>query len=237
MNMPPPSGLTGWGDSPGVPILGSGFTKEMLENKNLKPNPVFAEDKWPKKHLLEDYPEEKVPEPKEELKHQIEEGEDVDVQYSKEALIGGNDLLEVCFLCDCTGSMGCFIQKAKQTIYKMIVDLKEMNKKAKIRISFVAYLDHSDQWITDTMRFTESQQNINRFIDELYAQGGGDYPEAVIDGLFAARHLDWNPTAAKILIHILDAPPHGTEFHSMSDDFPQGKYIYIYIYYRVPLWI
>ena len=42
----------------------------------------------------------------------------------------------------------------------MIVDLKDMNPRAIIEIGFVAYLDHCDNWITDTMKFTTSEQNI-----------------------------------------------------------------------------
>ena len=197
----------------------------MLENKDLKPNPVFEQDKWSNKHILEDYPEQRTPEPEEELKYQREEGKSVETKYSKEALKSNySDLVEICFLCDCTGSMGSFIAEAKKTIFQMIVDLKEMNSKARIKISFVGYLDHSDNWITDTLRFTDSQQNINRFIDELYANGGGDFPEAVVDGLYAVRHLDWSPSSAKILIHILDAPPHGREFSTSGngDNYPDG---------------
>ena len=200
-----------------------GFSPEMMLNKDLKRNPIFAEGEWPDKHIIEDYPEQRNPEPEEERLHQEEAAGDIKTNYTKEVLMSGRDCVQVCFICDCTASMGSYIQRAKETIFRMIVDLKDMNPRAVIEIGFVAYLDHCDNWITDTMKFTTSEQNINRFVDELSAQGGGDYPEAVADGLYAARHMLWKPDAAKILIHILDAPPHGTKYcNSNGDSYPSG---------------
>ena len=55
---------------------------------------------------------------------------------------------------------------------------------------------------------------IIKFINGLNAQGGGDYPEAVLDGLYeAAKAINWrNSWSTPILryiFHIADAPPHG----------------------------
>eukprot|EP01017_Pseudomicrothorax_dubius_P029526 TRINITY_DN3594_c0_g2_i4.p1 TRINITY_DN3594_c0_g2~~TRINITY_DN3594_c0_g2_i4.p1 ORF type:complete len:146 (+),score=17.29 TRINITY_DN3594_c0_g2_i4:82-519(+) len=62
-----------------------------------------------------------------------------------------------------------------------------------------------------------------QFIDTITADGGGDGPEAVVDGLnYAVNNLAWDPSSKKFLIHILDAPPHGSEFSSGFDDYPKG---------------
>ena len=197
---------------------------------NTKYNAAFKKDKWPKKHLIANFSEKVITVSEEADKHQIEKGKLSGTEYTKEALIGGKNLLEVCFMCDCTASMGSYINSAKNTVYQMIGDLKEMNPAAVIKIGFVGYLDHCDPWITKTLNFTTVQQNINTFIDGLSPQGGGDFPEAVVDALFAARKMNWSEDSAKILIHILDAPPHGKEFLTGSDNHPNGIYIYIYIY-------
>ena len=52
------------------------------------------------------------------------------------------------------------------------------------------------------------------FITEIRSGGGGDTPEAVIDGLYeAGQNMNWTKNAQsssiKIVIHIGDAPPHG----------------------------
>lgn len=47
------------------------------------------------------------------------------------------------------------------------------------------------------------------FLNELSADSGGDYPEAVLDGLNVAVNLEWRFSSEKILFLIGDAPPHG----------------------------
>ncbi|CAF1228106.1 unnamed protein product [Adineta steineri] len=52
---------------------------------------------------------------------------------------------------------------------------------------------------------------------------GGDFPEAVLDGLDAACTLTWREKADHLLFHILDAPPHGRIYHtSKNDKWPDG---------------
>lgn len=56
--------------------------------------------------------------------------------------------------------------------------------------------------------------------------GGGDYPEAVLDGLYdAAKKINWRDTrktpSLRYIFHIADAPPHGKQFID-SSYFPDG---------------
>ena len=44
----------------------------------------------------------------------------------------------------------------------------------------------------------------------LSAIGGGDTPEAVMDGLMSAIGCThWRPESARYIFHVCDAPPHG----------------------------
>ncbi len=52
------------------------------------------------------------------------------------------------------------------------------------------------------------------------ARGGGDGPEAVTDGLYDMVRLDWRPRAARVVVWVGDAPPHGVE--PGGDGFPGG---------------
>jgi len=54
----------------------------------------------------------------------------------------------------------------------------------------------------------------------MQASGGGDGPEAVTDGLYDVARLDWRPAAARVVVWVGDAPPHGVEHQ--GDGFPQG---------------
>ena len=58
-------------------------------------------------------------------------------------------------------------------------------------------------------------------MDSTVAQGGGDGPEDVVGGMNEVLKMSWN-ASTRVLIHITDAPCHGTSYHSMHDDFPQG---------------
>lgn len=71
-------------------------------------------------------------------------------------------------------------------------------------------------------------------VDQMAAEGGGDGPEAVADGLAAAYRMRWREAATKVVILIADAPPHGLEPEgdataaasgsggNPSDGFPRG---------------
>ena len=57
-----------------------------------------------------------------------------------------------------------------------------------------------------------------RSLREIRAEGGGDIPEDVYGALEAARGLNWAQAGHEILVHVLDAPPHGSAFHDLSPD-------------------
>jgi hypothetical protein len=52
------------------------------------------------------------------------------------------------------------------------------------------------------------------------ASGGGDGPESVTDGLYDLVRLEWRPRAARVVVWVGDAPPHGVE--PKGDAFPSG---------------
>ena len=58
-------------------------------------------------------------------------------------------------------------------------------------------------------------------IAKLAANGGGDGPEAVLDGIYAAcKKIEWRKHSRKVAVLIGDAPPHGVG--AAGDGFPQG---------------
>lgn len=58
------------------------------------------------------------------------------------------------------------------------------------------------------------------WLEQCQADGGGDAPEAVADGLHAALKLSWRAESTKICVLIADAPPHGLS--PSGDGFPNG---------------
>ena len=118
----------------------------------------------------------------------------------------------ICFVIDGTGSMRIDIERARISVGQFINKYKEWESRFKI----VVYRDHCDENLIEMFprdkSFTTDYENVQRFLRRVKPQGGGDYPEAVLDGLAtAANKCEWisKPGVRNIIIHIYDAPPHG----------------------------
>lgn len=133
-----------------------------------------------------------------------------------------NPELDLCFLCDCTGSMGHYIRSAQQNIRDIVETIKSSHG-ATVRFGLISYRDHPPQdhtYVTQVHPFTEDVQEMACQVSTMSAAGGGDGPEAVTAALADALELPWRPNATKIIILIADAPPHGLE--PGGDGFPNG---------------
>jgi Mg-chelatase subunit ChlD len=130
--------------------------------------------------------------------------------------------VDLAFVVDTTGSMGGLIQAAQD---QMITMLGEVTQAANINLwlGMVEYRDHppQDQMVYKVYPFTADMQEAQKNIRHLKVEGGGDEPEAVLDGITAAcRELTWWKHSRRLIILVGDAPPHGTGRH--GDAFPQG---------------
>jgi len=141
---------------------------------------------------------------------------------SEPETVDGESELDLCFMCDCTGSMANYIRAAQQNI-RHIAQRIMTDHHAKVRFALITYRDHPPQeesYITQGFPFTESVGDMKRYVDTMSAAGGGDQPEAVTAALSDALHLPWRPNSAKVAVLIADAPPHGLE--PSGDGFPNG---------------
>lgn len=101
--------------------------------------------------------------------------------------------VDVCFLMDCTGSMGSWIDMCKNKIEE-IVDLitKTYSASTQLRLSFVGYRDIKDTPRFSIHPFTTNPSALKTFIQrEAVASGGGDFPEDIAGGLKKTLELDW----------------------------------------------
>jgi len=128
-------------------------------------------------------------------------------------------MIDLVFCCDTTSSMSPYIVKTKSTIQQLIEKIKDKVKFETIdlKFGFVCYRDHPPQdssYVIQSKNLCDEKE-ILEFINQQNACGGGDLPEAVMDGLWeAAMNMKWrNPLGTPTLryvIHIGDAPPHGS---------------------------
>ncbi|HEX8263591.1 MAG TPA: vWA domain-containing protein, partial [Allosphingosinicella sp.] len=109
---------------------------------------------------------------------------------------------------DTTGSMGDEISYLKSELRAILADIRRAHPGLDIRLGLVAYRDLGDVYVTRTYPFTADLDSMQAHLRAQYADGGGDYPEAMDLALARAVGQDWRPDAVKSLLLVADAPPH-----------------------------
>jgi hypothetical protein len=109
---------------------------------------------------------------------------------------------------DTTGSMGDEIGYLKSELRAILDDIRRTHPDLDIRLGLVAYRDLGDIYVTRTYPFTADLDSMQANLRAQYADGGGDYPEAMDLALARAVTQDWRPDAVKSLLLVADAPPH-----------------------------
>ena len=81
--------------------------------------------------------------------------------------------LDLVFLMDCTGSMGSYIKKGKESIMNIVQKVQE-SEKCDVRFSYIAYRDHPPQdktFITKTHPFTKNPSDMKQYVSQYKASG------------------------------------------------------------------
>ena len=119
-----------------------------------------------------------------------------------------NDI-DVVFVLDVTGSMGPYIQEAKMRATSIARKVQEESG-VKIRVGLIVYRDHPPQeysFVAKVHDFVDIDE-FDAIIAQYYAQGGGDHPEAVYDGIAGLFEMSWREGSDRTAYLIGDAPPH-----------------------------
>eukprot|EP01124_Arcella_intermedia_P017213 TRINITY_DN239_c0_g1_i4.p1 TRINITY_DN239_c0_g1~~TRINITY_DN239_c0_g1_i4.p1 ORF type:complete len:733 (-),score=170.53 TRINITY_DN239_c0_g1_i4:228-2426(-) len=128
-------------------------------------------------------------------------------------IMKNSQLVDLCFLIDCTGSMEPWIDAVKDGLLEIIANITKAYKDCSLRVAFVGYRDLSDKVPFSIYPFTTDLEELREWIASVRAFGGGDKCEDVHGGISKCLKLDWkNPT--KMLFHITDSPSHGANFHN-----------------------
>jgi hypothetical protein len=98
---------------------------------------------------------------------------------------GASGSVDVCFVMDCTGSMGCWIKACKERVICIASQIKqiisEQGHAAKVRMAFVGYRDYKDDGLTydeagiNVCPFTEDVEVLKSFVGNEVASGGGEH--------------------------------------------------------------
>lgn len=121
--------------------------------------------------------------------------------------------LDVAFVLDTTGSMGAYIEEAQARIRAISDELAEGDPRPDVRFALVEFRDRNDAFVTRVHPFSGDLSVMRGYLDGASASGGGDHPEAVLEGTKAAiDDLAWTPLtgdtrAVRLLFLVGDAPP------------------------------
>lgn len=129
--------------------------------------------------------------------------------------------VDVAFVVDTTGSMGPFIDAAREQIRGIAEEVARAGD-LDLRFAVVEYRDHPPQepsFVARPYPFSDGD-DLQMVLDRLTPAGGGDAPEAVLDGLIAAANLQWRQNADHLCFLVGDAPPHG--YDRAADSWPEG---------------
>lgn len=121
--------------------------------------------------------------------------------------------LDIMFMIDATGSMGDEINYLKEELSDVVRRVKaESEQMVDIRVSANVYRDKGDEYVVRSFPFTNDMSKVLTNLTAQYAGGGGDFEEAVEEGLDdGINKHDWSEDAtARIMFLVLDAPPHNT---------------------------
>lgn len=133
--------------------------------------------------------------------------------------------LDIVITFDSTASMGGYIGEVKQQIHRIGSTLVKLVPKA--RISICTYRDQRDEYVVKGLPLTGNIQEIDAYLAQIGADGGGDNPEAVHEGLrWATEENQFRGSARKVVLLFGDAPPH-REFYDdclrIASDFARQK--------------
>jgi len=131
--------------------------------------------------------------------------------------------VQVCFVMDCTGSMGPWIEQAKTHVADIMNGVSIQYPRARCRVGFVGYRDYGDVDQCIAVPFQHPADTMEQ-IREVQAEGGSDTAEDVAHGLQSALDMDWSVGSVRLVFHIADAPAHGMMYHDVhvSDRYPRG---------------
>lgn len=118
--------------------------------------------------------------------------------------------VDILFLLDATGSMGDEIDRLKTSIDSVASRIAGFEPTPDVRFAMTLYRDEGDEFVTATYDFTADVDAFRAELAKVVADGGGDYPEALDEGLAEALAAPaWRDpaTTLQFVFLVADAPP------------------------------
>jgi hypothetical protein len=118
--------------------------------------------------------------------------------------------LDIVITFDSTGSMDGEIRQVKEQISRIGGALLKLVPKA--RIGLCTYRDQGEEYVVRGIPLTNNIQEVQEFLAHVEADGGGDAPEAVQEGLqWSLQQNQFRSGARNVILIFGDAPPHSDD--------------------------
>lgn len=140
--------------------------------------------------------------------------------------------LDVQLVLDTTGSMGDELGYLQGEFDAIAARLHQKFPNVKPRWSLVVYRDRGDQYVTRHFDFTGDTSQFRKNLRAQSADGGGDTPEAVVEGLNAGMRQSWRGGAdvAKVAFWVADAPTHPGEGRAFASVVREARAKGVHLY-------
>lgn len=132
----------------------------------------------------------------------------------------GGDI-DFVFVIDDTGSMMDDVAELRARMDGILATLYE--KHTKVRLGLVLYRDYGAEFVTKPFPMTESRNTFQRNLSTMKTTGGGDEPEAVLEGIEAALTANTFTLAKRVILVLGDAPGHESSRGKMNDIVAKAK--------------
>ncbi len=143
--------------------------------------------------------------------------------------------VDMVFCIDCTGSMDNIIEIVKSNALNFYQDVTNaMEKKHKyisqLRVRVVAFRDYAADkdkamMVTDFFKLPQEEQEFERCVHSLKAEGGGDDPEDGLEALAYAIKSKWDTQGMKkrqVIVVWTDAPTHPLGYGRNVENYPRN---------------
>jgi hypothetical protein len=116
--------------------------------------------------------------------------------------------------------MDFVIDPAKKQLAALVDAIRKLVPNA--RVGLVLYKDKGEDFLVRKSDLTFHLEKLRSFIGNIQAGGGGDYEEAVMDGLKAAtQQMNWRKYAHRVIVLVPSSPPHPQETQQ-TEEFIRG---------------
>lgn len=116
--------------------------------------------------------------------------------------------LDIVFVFDSTGSMDRVLSASKRHILRMVEVLRVLVPEAQVGVVTFRDRGKEEEYLVRSVPLARTAFRSINFVNTIDAWGGGDEPEAVLEGLQEAFRMRWETGARRVVVLIGDAPPH-----------------------------